>query len=157
MKQVKALLVLALLALLGGCAQPPAEGPKANGAYLVIDGREAWAVLVADGKRVEEHGIVRDAIRVPRSRSAMVASYVIDTPNCGRLQTLTEVHDDGTGATRLLSVGEEGGDLSACRIRDDLSRGLDGAGLFRLSPSFFTKFSRAWGDGRHIAKGLAPQ
>lgn len=122
MKQVKALLVLALLALLGGCAQPPAEGPKANGAYLVIDGREAWAVLVADGKRVEEHGIVRDAIRVPRSRSAMVASYVIDTPNCGRLQTLTEVHDDGTGATRLLSVGEEGGDLSACRIRDDLSR-----------------------------------
>ncbi|MCP1645258.1 hypothetical protein J2T41_004902 [Pseudomonas citronellolis] len=96
MKQVKALLVLALLALLGGCAQPPAEGPKANGAYLVIDGREAWAVLVA--------------------------SYVIDTPNCGRLQTLTEVYDDGTGATRLLSVGEEGGDLSACRIRDDLSR-----------------------------------
>ncbi|MDF3933724.1 hypothetical protein [Pseudomonas citronellolis] len=122
MKQVKLVLVLTLLALLGGCAEPPAEGPKANGAFLVIDGHEAWAVLVANGKRIEEHGVVRDAIRLPRSRSAIAASYVIDTPNCGRLQTLPESTDGAGGATRLLSLDDGPRDLSACRIRDDLSR-----------------------------------
>lgn len=90
-------LLLALLALLAGCAQPQLEQPKANGAYLVIDGVEAWAVLVSDGKRVEEHGRVLDVTRLPSEHSSIAASYVIDTPNCGKLQWLTE-REAGAGA-----------------------------------------------------------
>lgn len=111
-----------LSALLVGCAEPPTERPSANGAYLVIDGREAWAVLVADGKRIEEHGTVRDAIRLPRSHSSIAASYVIDTPNCGRLQWLTEGGDGSAGTTLLLPAGGAADDLSNCRIRNGLSR-----------------------------------
>lgn len=116
------LLLCAVLVLLTGCAEPPAERPTANGAYLVIDGHEAWAVLVANGKRIEEHGTVRDAIRLPRSHSTVAASYVIDTPNCGRLQWLTEGEGSSAGTTLLLPEQSGAGDLSACRIRNGLSR-----------------------------------
>jgi len=116
------LLLCTVLALLTGCAEPPAEKPMANGAYLVIDGREAWAVLVANGKRIEEHGTVRDAIRLPRSRSTVAASYVIDTPNCGRLQWLTEGQDSNAGTTLLLPGQSSASDLSQCQIRNGMSR-----------------------------------
>ncbi len=91
------LMTVLLLALLAGCAQPQLEQPKANGAYLVIEGAEAWAVLVADGKRVEEHGRVLDVTRLPSEHSSIAASYVIDTPNCGKLQWLTE-RESGAGS-----------------------------------------------------------
>ncbi|QRY77552.1 hypothetical protein JVX91_18340 [Pseudomonas sp. PDNC002] len=113
------LMLCAGLAMLVGCAEPPTDVPRANGAYLIIEGKEAWAVLVADGKRTEERGTVRDAIRLPKDRSAIAASYVIDTPNCGRLQWLTESEGDAT--VRLTSQGEAP-DLSACRISGGLSR-----------------------------------
>ncbi|WP_374439770.1 hypothetical protein [Pseudomonas panipatensis] len=122
MLQGKSLMLCAILALLAGCAEPPAEEPKANGAYLVIDGQDAWAVLISDGRRIEERGTVRDAIRLPRAHSAVAASYVIDTPNCGRLQWLTESRDGAAGSTRLLAADGDAGDLSACRIRTALSR-----------------------------------
>ena len=48
------LMTILLLAVLAGCAQPQLEQPKANGDYLVIECGAAWAVLVRDGKRVEE-------------------------------------------------------------------------------------------------------
>ena len=55
----------AALTMLAGCAQPPAsDEPKANGAYLIIEGRQAWAVVIADGKRSEEWGVVVDTIRL---------------------------------------------------------------------------------------------
>ncbi|WP_435609710.1 hypothetical protein [Pseudomonas knackmussii] len=116
------LLLCTVLSLLVGCAEPPAEKPMANGAYLVIDGREAWAVLVANGKRIEEHGTVRDAIRLPRSRSMVAASYVIDTPNCGRLQWLTEGEGSNAGTTLLLPEQSNASDLSQCQIRTGMSR-----------------------------------
>lgn len=111
--------MLAMLAMLVGCAEPQAEVPKANGAYLIIEGNEAWAVLIADGKRIEERGTVHDAIRLPKARSSIAASYVIDTPNCGRLQWLTEA--EGDSMVRLTSGGDDQ-DMSACRISDGLSR-----------------------------------
>ncbi|KAF1068002.1 MAG: hypothetical protein GAK45_01508 [Pseudomonas citronellolis] len=112
----------ALLGLLSGCAEPPAEQPRANGAYLVIEGHEAWAVLVDNGRRIEEHGTVRDVIRLPRERSPIAASYVIDTPNCGRLQWLTEGSEGAAGTTVRLAPASDTDDLSACRIRGGLSR-----------------------------------
>ena len=92
------LMTILLLALLAGCAQPQLEQPKANGAYLVIEGEQAWAVLVSDGQRVEEAGVVLDVIRLPSHHSNIAASYVIETPNCGKLQWLTERH--GAAARR---------------------------------------------------------
>lgn len=80
------LMTIVLLALLSGCAQPQIDRPQANGAYLVIEGEQAWAVLVSDGQRVEETGIVLDVIRLPSHHSNIAASYVIETPNCGKLQ-----------------------------------------------------------------------
>ena len=38
------LMTIVLLALLSGCAQPQIERPQANGAYLVIEGEQAWAL-----------------------------------------------------------------------------------------------------------------
>ncbi|WP_447749617.1 hypothetical protein [Pseudomonas nicosulfuronedens] len=113
------LMLCAGVAMLVGCAQPQADVPRANGAYLIIEGKEAWAVLVADGKRIEERGTVRDAIRLPKERSPIAASYVIDTPNCGRLQWLTEGEGDST--VRLSPRGEAA-DLASCGISDGLSR-----------------------------------
>ncbi|MCY1455259.1 hypothetical protein D9M71_723810 [compost metagenome] len=117
----RVLMVCAVLGMLAGCAEPPVEQPKANGAYLIIEGREAWAVLVADGKRVEERGTVLDAIHLPKARSPIAASYVIETPNCGRLQGLTGGEGESLGTT-VYAVGDEPADLSTCSIRGGLSR-----------------------------------
>lgn len=63
------LMTFLLLAMLAGCAQPQLEQPKANGAYLVIEGGAAWAVLVRDGKRVE---VVETRIGIHRARAPSV-------------------------------------------------------------------------------------
>lgn len=117
------LMTILLSALLMGCAQPQVEGPKANGNYLVIDNDEAWAVLVADGVRVEEHGTVIGAIHLDSPVTAVAASYVIDTPNCGRVQWLTEREDAADGATSLMSLhyNKKLAD-SSCVIGEGLSR-----------------------------------
>jgi hypothetical protein len=47
------LMTLVLLSLLVGGAQPPRDQPNAHGSYLVIENVQAWAVLVADGRRTE--------------------------------------------------------------------------------------------------------
>jgi hypothetical protein len=88
---------------LAGCAQPQVEQPRANGSYLVIENSQAWAVLVSDGKRVEERGTVVDVIKLASQHSAIAASYVIETANCGRVQWLTERADDAGGAFTLIS------------------------------------------------------
>lgn len=98
------LMTIVLLALLSGCAQPQIERPQANGAYLVIENEQAWAVLVSDGRRIEEAGRVLDVIRLPGYHSSLAASYVIDTPNCGKLQWLTERHGVAEGETTLLPM-----------------------------------------------------
>lgn len=116
------LMTILLLALLAGCAQPQMEQPKANGAYLVIEGAEAWAVLVRDGKRVEEAGRVLDVVRLTGQESSISASYVIDTPNCGRLQWLTERGGEDGEVTRLAHGGGEARERPGCIIASDLSR-----------------------------------
>jgi hypothetical protein len=95
------LIILLSLVWLAGCAQPQIEQPKANGAYLVIEGRQAWAVLVTDGKRVEEAGTVLDVIKLPSQHAMVAASYVIETPNCGRLQWLAERVEGSGGRLSL--------------------------------------------------------
>lgn len=117
------LMTIVLLVLLSGCAQPQVEQPKANGSYLVIENGQAWAVLVSDGKRVEERGTVVDVIRLPSPHSAVAASYVIETPNCGRVQWLTERKDVAEGTTSLMSLhyNERLGE-SGCVIGEGLSR-----------------------------------
>ena len=117
------LMTIVLLVLLSGCAQPQVEQPKANGSYLVIENGQAWAVLVSDGKRVEERGTVVDVIRLPSQHSAVAASYVIETPNCGRVQWLTERKDVAEGTTSLMSLhyNERLGE-SGCVIGEGLSR-----------------------------------
>ena len=110
-----------LLALLTGCAQPQLEQPRPNGAYLVIEGAAAWAVLVRDGKRVAEAGRVLDVVRLPGQSSLIAASYVIDTPNCGRLQWLTERGGEGE-VTRLAHVAGDALPRPGCSIASDLSR-----------------------------------
>ena len=97
-------MTIMLLVLLAGCVQPRVDQPKANGAYLVIDGERAWAVLVSDGKRSEESGRVLEAIRLPGRHSLVAASYVIETANCGTLQWVTERQDNDDGSTRLMSL-----------------------------------------------------
>ena len=114
------LVTIVLLALLSGCAQPQVERPQANGAYLVIDGEQAWAVLVSDGRRVEEAGRVLDVIRLPGHHSSVAASYVIETPNCGKLQWLTERHGEAEGDTTLLHNHEL--DSPQCVLSQGLSR-----------------------------------
>ncbi|MDM8350727.1 hypothetical protein P8H27_17770 [Pseudomonas sp. sp1636] len=117
------LMTIVLLGLLAGCAQPQVEQPKANGTYLVIENSQAWAVLVSDGKRVEERGTVVDVIKLPSQHAAVAASYVIETANCGRVQWLTERADDADGVTTLMSLhnnqrlGEAG-----CVIGNGLTR-----------------------------------
>ncbi|MNY75458.1 hypothetical protein D3C86_2147370 [compost metagenome] len=63
-----------------------------------------------------------DAIRLPRKDAPIAASYVIDTPNCGRLQWLVEGEGHAAGTTIFLSARDGQADLSACRISGDLSR-----------------------------------
>lgn len=118
------LMTIVLLALLAGCAQPQLDQPRANGTYLVIENSQAWAVLVADGKRVEEQGIVVDVIKQPGQDSPVAASYVIETANCGRVQWLSERSDAADGMTSLMALHSNNGQLgqSGCVLADGLSR-----------------------------------
>lgn len=109
------LMTILLLAVLAGCAQPQLEQPRANGAYLVIEGGEAWAVLVRDGKRVAEAGKVLDVVRLPGQHTLIAASYLIETPNCGRLQWLTERGGEGE-ITRLAPNSGEALRRPGCNI-----------------------------------------
>lgn len=117
------LMTIVLSVFLYGCAQPQVERPQANGAYLVIEGEQAWAVLVSDGRRVEEAGRVLDVILLPSHHSNIAASYVIDTPNCGKLQWLTERHGAAEGETTLLpaAFNEQLGNPN-CVLSQGLSR-----------------------------------
>ena len=115
------LMTIVLLALLSGCAQPQIDRPQANGAYLVIEGEQAWAVLVSDGRRVEEAGRVLDVVRLQGQESSISASYLIDTPNCGRLRWLTERGGEGE-VTRVALGGNEARERPGCTIASDLSR-----------------------------------
>lgn len=118
------LMTIVLLALLGGCAQPQIERPQANGAYLVIEGEQAWAVLVSDGRRIEEAGRVLEVIRLPGRHSAIAASYVIETPRCGKLQWLTGRHGEAEGETTLLPAAfNEKLQSPDCVLSQGLSRG----------------------------------
>ncbi|NQD93384.1 hypothetical protein HP532_12080 [Pseudomonas sp. CrR25] len=117
------LMTIVLAVLLSGCAQPQIEQPKANGSYLVIENSQAWAVLVFNGKRVEERGTVVDVIKLPSQHAAVTASYVIETPNCGRVQWLAERRDAADGTTSLMSLHyNQRLDESACVIGKGLSR-----------------------------------
>ncbi len=120
----KILFAALFLALLGGCAQPQQlERPMPNGAYLVIEGSEAWAVLVQDGQRMEERGRVLDVVKLPGQHSQIAASYVIETVNCGKLQWLTERSGALEGETRLLSAQYNVDlDRPGCVLGDGLSR-----------------------------------
>lgn len=120
----RTLMSLFCLALLAGCAQPQqVDRPMPNGAYLVIEQDQAWAVLVADGQRIEERGRVLDVVRLPGEHSRIAASYVIETPNCGRLQWLTERSDALEGETRLLSERYNPElDNPSCAIAEGLGR-----------------------------------
>lgn len=111
------LMTIVLFSLLAGCAQSQGEKPRANGAYLVIDEGRAWTVLVADGKRREEAGWVLDIIHLPDEQSDVVASYLIETPNCGRVQWLNQRQDDGQGlGARLLVVPGEAQRRPGCLV-----------------------------------------
>lgn len=111
------LMTIVLLALLAGCAQSQSEQPRANGAYLVIDEGRAWTVLVADGERREEAGWVLDVIRLPEAPSGVVASYLIETPNCGRVQWLSQRQDDSQGlGARLQAVPGEAMQRPGCLV-----------------------------------------
>ena len=117
------LMTIVLLGLLAGCAQPQLDQPRANGTYLVIDNGQAWAVLVSDGKRVEEHGTVVDVIRLPNEDSTVAASYVIETANCGRVQWLSERSDAADGMTNLMSLHSNNQlGQSGCVITSGLSK-----------------------------------
>ncbi|PKM23639.1 MAG: hypothetical protein CVV09_19950 [Gammaproteobacteria bacterium HGW-Gammaproteobacteria-13] len=117
------LMTIVLLGLLAGCAQPQLDQPRANGTYLVIENGQAWAVLVSDGKRVEEQGTVVDVIRLPSESSAVAASYVIETANCGRVQWLSERSDAADGMTNLMSLHSNNQlGQSGCVIADGLTR-----------------------------------
>lgn len=117
------LMTIVLLSLLVGCAQPQRDQPRANGSYLVIENGQAWAVLVADGKRVEEQGTVVDMIKLPSEGLAVAASYVVETANCGRVQWLSERSDAADGMTNRMSL-HSGNQLgqSGCVITEGLSR-----------------------------------
>ena len=111
------LMTVVLLALLAGCAQSQNEQPRANGAFLVIDEGRAWTVLVDDGERREEAGWVVDIIRLPEQQSDVVASYLIETPNCGRVQWLSQRQDDSQGlGSRLLAVPDEALQRPGCLV-----------------------------------------
>ena len=118
------LMTIVLLSLLTGCAQPQLDQPRANGTYLVIENSQAWAVLVSDGKRVEEQAAVVDVIKLPSKESSVAASYVIETANCGRVQWLSERSDAADGMTTLMSLHSNNQQLgqSGCVIAEGLSR-----------------------------------
>lgn len=117
------LMTIMLLVMLTGCVQPHVEQPRVNANYLIIEDNQAWAVLVSDGKRVEEHGVVVDAIKLASSDAPIAASYVIDTPNCGKVQWLVERQDAADGVTTRMTLHDNnqlGG--SGCVIGEGLTR-----------------------------------
>ncbi|WP_241492144.1 hypothetical protein [Pseudomonas sp. TTU2014-080ASC] len=88
-----------------------------NGAYLVIDDDQAWAVQVSDGIRIREQGVVVDVIKSGSQGATVAASYVIETQNCGRMQWLTERSDAADGITSLMHVHNQSGvDSHACQL-----------------------------------------
>jgi hypothetical protein len=119
------LMTIVLLGLLSGCAQPQVDQPRANGTYLVIENNQAWAVLVSDGKRIEERGTVVDVISLPGTTGGVAASYVVETAHCGRVQWLSERSDVADGMTTLMSVHSNNGQQlgqSGCVIAAGLSQ-----------------------------------
>ena len=117
------LMTIVLLVTLTGCVQPQVEQPKVNANYLVIEDDQAWAVLVSDGKRVEEHGVVIDAIKLDSKQAPVAASYVIDTPNCGKLQWLVERQDAADGVTTRMTLHDNKQlNASDCLIGEGLTR-----------------------------------
>ena len=97
-------LVLAVSMLITGCAQPPMDQPRANGAYLLIEDQQAWIVHVIDGHRVEERGVVVDVIKGAAAGDVVAASYVVETANCGRMQWLMERSDAAEGASNIMQL-----------------------------------------------------
>jgi hypothetical protein len=117
------LMTVVLLALLSGCAQPQMEQPRANGTYLVIENTQAWVVLVADGKKVEEPGSVIDSFWSTNSRGGTAVSYVVETAHCGRLQWLSEHANAADGLTTRMSLQHTSGALpDGCVIAGGASR-----------------------------------
>ena len=117
------LVTFVLLLTLTGCAQPTVEQPRVNGSYLVIEDDQAWAVLVSDGERIEEPGVVVDTIRLAGSDAPVAGSYLIETPNCGKVQWLVERQDAADGLTTRMTL-HDNQQLSAtgCHIGAGLSR-----------------------------------
>ncbi|WXL27901.1 hypothetical protein WG219_10805 [Ectopseudomonas mendocina] len=112
-----------LMMALTGCAQPQIDQPRVNGAYLVIDGQQAWAVQVADGKRTQEQGLVVDVIKAGSQEASVAASYVIETKNCGRMQWLSERSDAADGITSLMLVHSQSGvNGSGCELGQSVSK-----------------------------------
>lgn len=103
------LLLSILLTMLAGCSRSPIEQPRANGAYLVIDGVQAWAVLIADGKRLEEPGKL-----LMTGRSGTTNSYIVETEHCGRLVWLK---DDRQEATDFILTAIDRGELPGCPLK----------------------------------------
>jgi hypothetical protein len=118
------LMTVLLCTLLAGCAQPQLEQPRANGSYLVIENDQAWAVLVANGKRTAEQGRVVDVIKLASAHSQVAASYVVELPGCGRVQWLSERSDVADGSTSLMSLHNNSEMLGSrsCVIAEGLSR-----------------------------------
>ncbi|MCU1716318.1 hypothetical protein [Pseudomonas sp. 5P_3.1_Bac2] len=117
------LITVVLLALLSGCAQPQLDQPRANGTFLVIENTQAWVVLVADGKKVEEPGTVVDSFWSTNSSGGTAVSYVVETAHCGRLQWLSEHANAADGLTTRMSLRPTSNALPGnCVIADGLSR-----------------------------------
>lgn len=117
------LMTIVLLVTLTGCVQPQVEQPRVNASYLIIEDSQAWAVLVSDGKRVEERGVVVDAIKLASNDAPVAASYVIDTPNCGKVQWLVERQDAADGMTTRMTLHDNKQlGASGCVIGEGLTR-----------------------------------
>lgn len=104
------MMVLLMLGLYG-CAQSgnEPERPSVKGAYLVIEGRDAWAVLVDGADRYEEHGFVVSRMTAKTEEAGSRAAYVVQTPNCGEVQWLPgSAGSGGSGGVRLfLPAGQD--------------------------------------------------
>ncbi len=112
------MIVLLMLGLYG-CAQSGSEPerPSVKGAYLVIEGRDAWAVLVDGSSRHEERGVVVSRMMMKGEGVQPRAAYVVQTPNCGEIQWLpgTGRADGSTGGVRLfLPAGQNTIDSPGC-------------------------------------------
>lgn len=124
------LILIVLISIhLAGCAQPQqqAEQPKPNGAYLIIDGKQAQAVLVIDGKRIEEAGQVIEVAHMAEG-SLITASYLVYLPNCGQVQWLRG--RTGEAESRFLQAygNEMGGHCAIATAMDEVWTALDYSG-----------------------------